>query len=185
MRALMLAASVPVALWLTTPAAAESWTVQGKWTCHESATGTSKLPTRRSSAELPIAACLGVAAGDPAVGAHSLVFDFDTSRLLVVRSCDGQIACILTQSHACADATDQDDAGFKTNGACLYRLVDFGAAQGDGEMACREIESGSFVTDALRFRAACHGMVELDGRPCTFKLKTGRPFAETGSCPPP
>ena len=33
------------------------------------------------------------------------------------------------------------------------------------------------------FKNSCTGILDVDGMPCTFKLKTGKLFEETGPCP--
>ena len=53
---------------------------------------------------------------------------------------------------------------------------------GSGSMICSLSDSFKPSTDQFKFKASCTGSMELDDRPCTLKLKSGKLFEPEGVC---
>jgi hypothetical protein len=117
---------------------------------------------------------------------HALVFDSETipaGELHVVRRCDGMPICSLSTVQSVEIATKSSAKKDASQLVALYELLDVGS-DSDGSMICKIAESVSRSSDRFKFKASCTGQLEQDGVPCSFDLKTGRPFNEEGVCVP-
>jgi len=167
-----------LALFVGLPAHA-NFDVKAKVTCYDSSEGTTKLPSSKGGNETIVADCLGVPVTDPQVALHSLVFDSDFRELHVVRNCDTQIICDLSDQVVCASAFDGDESAYKLNQVCIYDLIEFGV----GSMICKESESWNASKDKFSFKTSCNGNLEAGGSPCELSFKSGKLFQESGACP--
>jgi hypothetical protein len=135
-----------------------------------------------------VAACLGVDEGDPLIASYALVFDSDTRELRVVRRCDALVECVLSDFVTCAEAITETATSTRSRASCVYDLRDVGATSVEGTMICSQSQSDS--ARSFRFRASCSALMSADvlltgeALPCALKLRTGRLFEESGTCPP-
>lgn len=182
MRFLALALALGLTLLVALPAQA-NFAVKAKFTCYEGAVDTTKLPSDKGGNTEVVAACLGVPDTDPSVADYSLVFDSDFRELHVVRNCDAQIICDLSDQVTCATAVDGVFDDYKLNQQCVYRLLDVGSNPVFGSMICKESESWNAITDKYSFKTSCEGSLDFDGAPCSLSFSSGKLFEESGSCP--
>ncbi len=135
-----------------------------------------------------VRACLlakGISPDDANVAAHALVFDQDTPPngvLRVLQRCDTTVICTLSTTGAIASAGTSTPKKQRSKSVVIFHLVDVGPLN-EGSMICKQSESFSPVSGKFSFKNSCTGVLDVDGMPCTFKLKTGKLFKETGPCP--
>ena len=174
----LLALAFGLALFCALPAQA-NFDVKAKVVCYDDAfKGSTQLDTFKGGDLAIVAACLGVSETHPSVAEHSLVFDSDSRELHVVRNCDSEVVCDLSDQITCASAQDGNFDDYKLNQQCIYELINLVA----GSMICKESESWNAATDAFKFKASCRGHFHIEGEPCTLSLSTGKLFEESGIC---
>lgn len=175
--AALAALAIPV---FASPASA-NFDVAAKIVCFD-VDGT-KLVKEKFKNDAVIADCLGVASTDPAVAAHALTWDSDTRELHVIRRCDEQEVCDLSDEVTCEDVSQKTMSGFKNAAGCIYRLLDFGPVDVEGTMICSDKESYSYSSNKYTYKIACSGSFSADGDACAIAFKSGRLFEESGTCP--